>query len=503
MKSTRSNTSLTRMLQGLALSSIMLGLCVGDLTPAALAQTKGTTTIKRSESGTDQDVLVLKDGTTLTGTIVSEDKTKIRFKRIIAGIPFEEDVDLKSVVEIKKASKKPDAAADSKPAPGATPSQDPGTTPTIAETPSQGVVGNGDGTAYYWISLKGPMGRGFSQTPFRKMIQDAKANKADVIVIELDGNHSRQEGGDSIEDFANRGRNVDLAMRVEPITAVVTSEMPAEWEKLPRMVCWVRDAMGPVAPLPFIFKEIYLASNASIGGLGGLETIFDGVGDEVVREKQRSLRMGHLEGLVLAGGYDYRIMRGMTRREIVLTLGYDEDGNATLLERAPENPSEEILTDDGAGANQDSAADVIRNRGNDYLRLDARTALLLNVSKGTVDTRDELLDYIGLSRSGKLIEGKAKRIATDWSNQLNRAEQRLKKALADLRDVRVEAPGDYAARQKARARQKSLLEEMKRLLEQYEEGLSPQFLRDNEIPGIPQIEDLLNRIKTDGLLDKK
>jgi hypothetical protein len=120
-----------------------------------------------------------------------------------------------------------------------------------------------------------------------------------------------------------------------------------------------------------------------------------------------------------------------------------------------------------------------------------------------VDTREGLLDAIGLARSGRLIEGKAKNIANDWSNQLNRAEQRLKKALSDFREVRVEAPGDYGARQKARSRRKALLEEMKRTLEQFEEGLSPQFLRDNEIPGIDAIQDILNAIETERLLDKK
>ena len=77
-----------------------------------------------------------------------------------------------------------------------------------------------------------------------------------------------------------------------------------EFKTKPRMVAWVNKATGGAAFFPFLFKEIYFTSDGKMGGLGALESMFGGVGDEAVRQKQRSLRLGRAKGLAAKGGHD-------------------------------------------------------------------------------------------------------------------------------------------------------------------------------------------------------
>lgn len=374
--------------------------------------------------------------------------------------------------------------------------------PAGAKPAEEVVVGNGDGNAYYWIKLKGTLGREISETPLRQMITDAREHKADVIVIEVENRWNSNVDAE-FADYVLGGRGVDEAFRVEPVSTVITNEIPQEWPVRPRVVMWVKQALGGIAPLPFASKEVYFHPSARMGALGGLEKKYDGVGDEVVREKQRSLRLGHLEGIVRSGGYDQNIMRAMTRREFVLTLGYDGDGKAVLLERRPENAAEELLSDSGAGIEQDTAEQVMSGEGNDYLTLNSRTASLIGLSKGEAATSDQLLQAIGLDRSGRQIKSKSVKIPEDWARNIDRAERSLMKALEEFLDVEIEAPGGWNERRTARSKRKKLLQEMKSIQKRWGEGLTPQFLQQNQIPPIPQIDDMINTIETDQMMDKK
>ncbi|MFZ4573460.1 MAG: hypothetical protein ACOYN0_03620 [Phycisphaerales bacterium] len=493
----------SRILRSCALGAACFVACAGGLAPAAFGQTKSNE-IKRSESGSDQDVLVLRDGKVLTGTILSEDKTKVRFKRVIAGIPLEEDIELKRIAEIKKASKKP-STDPAKPEAGSDAAKDSTKSDSgksdAAKKP-EGVIGNGDGNAYYWIKLDGVLGREISQTPVREALLDAQECKADVVIVEVNSKWTGRFDPEFAMYF-EPGRGVDGVFRVEPISTIFTSEITEKWKPAPRIVMWVKEARGGIAPLPFAAKEIYFHSTGHIGGLGGLESIFEGVGDEVVREKQRSLRLGHLIGICEAGGHNPLLMRAMTRRECVLTLATDADGKPLLVERLPEDTSEELLTDSGEDVYQDNAIQVGSGDGNDWLDLPARRASLIGLSKGTVDTPDELLLALGLDRAGRKIEGQSTKIMKKWRSSIDAAERSLRKAREELADVRVEPPAGYNERKQARTRQKKLLQEMKRTQETWGEGLLAEFLQRERIPPIPNIEDAINDIEAQQKLDKK
>src|SRR5690606_8060666 len=75
----------------------------------------------------------------------------------------------------------------------------------------------------------------------------------------------------------------------EAIHPAFTSEMRAKWEKQPQVVFWVERAMSGMAFLPLVKNDIYFTSDGRMGGVGGLDELFGSMGDEVVRDKQKSL----------------------------------------------------------------------------------------------------------------------------------------------------------------------------------------------------------------------
>lgn len=443
-----------------------------------------------------QDTLVFLNGKVLKGTILSETATTIRFKGLVSGIPFEADYEKKDISTITRATKKPAGGAPSGATPAAVPTTGAPVATPAAATPTDAKAAVDDSLPkYYWIDLKGEFGRDISETPIRNAVREAQVNKADYIIVSIKADWKPQYG----EAYADFGDNLSEVFRAEPM-AKVFAEIANEWDEQPTTVFWVKDAMAGAAFLPFISPNIYFHSEGRLGGLGGLSFLFRGVGDDFVQEKQKSLRMGHAEGVLRLGGYDDRLVRAMSRYEAVYTLTY-ENGVPKMVDRMPENPGEELLTDDGEGANADRMEDRVRGIGNDVLTLDARLAKLLGVSKGTVDSKDELLTELGLARGATEISGKSEKIFKDWSTGLDNAQRQLRRLVNDYREIEVE--GEWTERTAARGKQKRTLLEIKGVLNRWGEALSDRWLGQNGIPGIGQLDTLIEQIGIEQKLDKK
>jgi len=441
-----------------------------------------------------QDLLIFRNGNIMYGKIVTETPTTVRFKGSVSGIEFETDYPKTDILEIKKAATSGDAASGADPK-GAVPVTIEPAKPAAA--PSDGAIGT---QQVYWLDLTGKFGEDISEKPIRDAMKDAKKNKADVIVLTLDADWSsnpitKEKRPDDTAQF-------DALFRAERIMPIFVTEMPAEWDEMPRIVFWVKDAMAGAAFMPLVSKEIYFASDGRVGGMGNLSQIFGSMGDDVVREKQRSLRLGHAEGWAITGGYDPRLIRAMARSEYVLSVKY-EGGKAVLLERMPEGPDEDLLTDDGIDANEDTDRQKAAGDGNDVLTLNAATAKALGVSQGTVDTQKELLSALGLERTGVLINGQAKQIMKGWSQGLDNAKRQIRKAIEEYTEVRVEAPGDYRARSKARSTRIRKLEDIKTLLRLWGEGISGQWLQEYGVPDLATINTIQESIRIEQLKDKR
>lgn len=448
------------------------------------------------------DTLVFRNGNVLTGTIVSETATTVVFKSSTRGLSFETEYQKTEILEIKRGTgeKKEPSAPSAQPAIS---------TPAIrAQDPTGGVpdltISDPNAVRYYWITLKGNFGEEISQKPLRNAIRDAKKNKADCIIFEM--NAEWYDPNSLREKTEDLDANFDGLFRAEQMIPILVNEMPVEWEKMPRMAFWVKDAMAGAAFLPLVCKEIYFHPDGRLGGFGNLGGYLK-MGHERVMAKQISLRLQHAVGWANVGGYPEELIRAMAIMDY--TLSYKvEGGKVVYFERMPQNPGEELLTDDGEGQNADTVRDRVTGEGNDVLTLKPRIAQTLGVSKGTVASKEELLSAMGIDRSGVEIKNASGRspsvaIMDNWAKGLANGKRAIRKAIEDYQEIRVQNPNNYDNRTRARNARLAKLREIKQLLKEWGEGITQRWLQENGVPSEAQIAQIEESIKIDQLKDRK
>lgn len=294
----------------------------------------------------------------------------------------------------------------------------------------------------YLIKVRGEVGTDFSATPLKRALDDAKRFQPDVIVLEIDSAvrqvRGRGQGKDGEDWFLEQSRAFDSVDSVTEISTVLIDDIRDNkgWVKKPRVVAWVKRALGPAAFLPFVCKDVYYTPDAVHGGIGYLDYYFNGIGDNVVREKQRSLRMGRAEGLAVKGGHDFRILRAMAREDYVLSY--------TMVGGKPEfyedMSGDTILTDDGneQAGRQDSFEDYLRNAGNDTLTLTTPVAKRIGFIEGEAATLDDLAFELGIQRAYKVYGRRADRELAQWRSLVDNVTPQIKKLLRDRDDWRLE-----------------------------------------------------------------
>ncbi len=433
------------------LTASLTGSATGAFAPLALSHAQ--------DDAKGKDTLIFRSGRTLVGTIVSETSTKIRFKGEVNGIALDTEYEKSEILKVVRG-----AAAD-KNAPATTPTAPGATTP--AATPAEPVKpATPDDPAgkkrVYVMNLDGRFGRDISETPLRDSLKDAQKLNSDIIVVSLNAEWKLQgqEAGDEVSNF-------DELFRAEKIGPVISDEVDL-WPKKPQIVVWVKKAMGGAAFLPFYSRDIYFSSEGRMGGVGYLKQMLEGRGDKVFQEKQYSLRLGHARGIANKHGYDTHIIDAMTVTEYILSAKI-EGGHITYYERMPEGPDEILLTDDGKDDRVDLVKQMVAGEGNDVLTLTPKLARDLQVSKGTVNSLEDLLTEMGYARDWTEIkEAKSKQIMTRWrddfSNALRDLRTRLPQKLSEI------PPGsNLAERTKARGQRKRILQEMQGLYRKFQE----------------------------------
>lgn len=479
--SSKSHTSRARaMTRGLACgvfataAALFMGMATFSALPTATAQT-GT---QAQAAPTNYDLIIMKDGKSIEGLILNETASSVKVRIVVAGITAETDYSKSLILEIKRGGGSAISTSGAAPAPtSATPNL--GTAPTTSPTATTPAPAKTGGV--YWITLSGKFGQNITETPIRDSFRDAKQYNPEIIVIEVDNVvELKQMGIDEVTpEMEKLYQSFDEIFRAEKFLRVTLEEVPSEWSYTPRVVYWVKRAIGGMAFMPLTGKEIYFAPDGRLGGVGSIERMI-GRGHRRVVEKQLSLRMGHAIGWVNHSGFPQAelLTRGLVRQSTVLSVKF-EDGRPVLFEGFPTNPSEELLTDDGEGENQDDIGQIARGQGNDVLTLDERTAKLIGVSKGTVATKDELLSTLGMARDS-LIEGRSDRIMQDWNRGLENTYNTLQRIAREFMEIEVQ--GDFNERRSARAARISKLEQMKSIGLRWNEGLDPYRLAELQLP---------------------
>lgn len=347
----------------------------------------------------------------------------------------------------------------------------------------------------YFMELTGEFGYDITQTPIRDAMRDARNQNADVVIVKIDTTPKHSE----FERLPDDKQNFDELFRAQEVLPIFTDEIRREWTKKPRIVFWIKKAMGGAAFIPFVAPEIYMTSDARVGGIGGIGVMLGSTGDEVVRQKQYSLRMARAEGYFIAGGYDPKIVRAMAEPKYVLSYRL-EGGKPVFLERMPERPDEFVLTTDEA----DTMEAVVRGQTRAVLTLTADTARAIGVSKGTVDNLDDLLFQLGLSRNYTMIQGRAGRIMEGWKRDVELAAKEIRKSLEEFsKGAEGQGGNSFEARTQARGRQIRLLNDVIARLKRFAEVFGPRWHAINGIPPIAQLQIEKEQLELQQLVDKK
>lgn len=405
------------------------------------------------------DTIIFKDGRVVKGTVVAQTDTTVTLKGEVNGIAFKTEYSRADILSLKIAEKpaatpkatpagKPEAKPDPKPAPKAADSADPAA------------------KKVYVIELSGEFGRDISETPIRESAKDAQKLGADVIVVVMDHSWVFQVPGED-ERNADNVSAFDQLFRAEDMDQIFTEEIP-RWEKPPRVVFWVKRAMGGPAFLTLASPEIYFHSDARLGGVGWVNQMLAGIGDDVVARKQVSLRLAHAEGIAVRSGYPTEVVRALAITEYVLSASFD-GGTPLLFERMPQDDSEVLLTDNGAGENRDTAQKAVAGEGNDILTLNAKVARDLRISKGTVDTLDDLIFELGISHNAQVVKGRSGQIMKGWRDGVDKAIRDVRRLLEELNEA--QPGGSFEERTKARTRTKRILDDISKIIQRYGEAL--------------------------------
>lgn len=353
----------------------------------------------------------------------------------------------------------------------------------------------------YYIDADGWFGKDISFTPLNDSMQEARELGADYIIINVDVNW--HEAGDPFQQELPDDSGIFDIFGIRPVRGLFTDEGFMDWEKKPKVVFWVKTAMGSAAFLPFLSDTMYFHPDGRIGGIRGVYLRYQ-QGDEVVKEKLVAASLATAKGMVIDFGYEPKLIEAMARGDYVLSYRL-EGGRPVYLEREPESTDEFLLTNNALlDGNQDSIQDLARGLGKNWLTLREDTALVLGVSKGTVSTLDDLLFELGIARNHEMV-GDSERIMQNWTDSIKRTEDSLARLFREFNEIQVQ--GDWNERRRARGQQRAKLQQMIGMLQRYEEAIRPWeipgFLRATAGQAISQFRLILQRIELMQLADER
>jgi hypothetical protein len=444
------------------LSAATIAVCTMLAAPlAADARPDQETEAKSAET---VDKLILRSGRIVEGEILEETETSVRIMVVMAGMsapatyPHSQILEIKhdviSTPKARKSSKKDDDDDD--------------------EFKNSRSDEEADAILYV-IEMNETFGVHTSQTPLEDAFEAADKYFGDldrggrvpselrdknIIVIRLDTQTDPRRGFDGI-------------WRAEDLAPVVEEQIVGKGR---RVVIWIENALGGASFMPWVSPEIYFTNDGIMGGIGSLDT-FD-MGDEMVNEKQISLRLGHAEGFAIKGGYAEigpPIIRAMARQQNWLCVRWE--GGKPIF-RAAEPPEGEehlwqVLTDSGEGEYEDPEETAYK--GNDILRINSDLALKLGLADGIADDIDDLAFELGVDASYAEVEdNRANKIMVKWEEDIERAIDNVSRNPNSPGELWIEygsinVGGTLRERTKLRGQQINILKRIRSIVNRYAE----------------------------------
>jgi len=422
-----------------------------------------------TESAGALDRVIMKSGRVVEGQILEETDSTILIKVIVSGISAPTTFKKSDILEIKRGAAAAPAQAAVTPT-SAAPAPNAGNAPTSDEV-------RPNAAKLYVVELKGRWGIDVSNTPLKRIFEDADRTFNDLV---------SGPSGDLFVDPQKRNKHIvvlkmncageagfNTLFRAEQLLPIVFNEMT---EKHRRVVFWVELAAGGAAFLPWVSPEMYFTSEGKMGGIGNLDEF--NVGDNMVKEKLVGAFLGIAEGFAIKGGYadHLDVLRAMIRQQNWLAVRF-EGGKPRYLTREPKAEDGEgwvVLSDNGEGANKDQKVLEV----NDILILESDWAMKLGVAKGVADTVDDLAFALGVQRDYvELKDAKGQRIMDGWTEQVDNAIRLANPEAApgvplgrlwrEFNEIQV--GGDYAERRRDRGRKINILKQIRSIASQFAE----------------------------------
>jgi hypothetical protein len=450
----------------LLVATFALGLNPALTTAPAFAQSDRASA---NADGKTFATIVLTNGRTIEAEILEETDTSVKVRLEMFGIETTTTYDKSEIVSITRRDATGRETGNERDDAGGSEADRDDDDASGEETTWEA---NDETVRIYYAELEGILPLDVAEQSVQRIFDDADRLFGDIV--------SSYDGPQSVTRVAEGARDknivvfkinldtpgqsafggINFANRVAPILREQQDQRGR------RVVFWVDQALQGGAFVPLTSSELYFTGDGRLGGIGSLDAFR--TGDVMVDEKLIGARLGVAEGYVIRAGYGengVNLMRAMARPQFTLAVNTSGGRAETLLRqpRPADGPNWRIVSGPGQPLN-----------------LDADLALKLNVSKGTVDTIDQLAFAMGIDRNYKLIDdNNSERILDEWRDEFRRALDRVQQPngefwrdLADLREQASEAR-DRRDRERAIGRMIRKLREIRSVYARYDSYLDP------------------------------
>lgn len=345
-------------------------------------------------------------------------------------------------------------------------------------------------TVVYTIPLTGEIRTCCAATPMRRMIEEAREHRADILLVTIDMDderglvrtyeeaipiyddlHHLQAGRYRLREFVREHRS---------------------WRAKPRLLFQVRRARGASAFLPLLSQEIWFAPDAVLGSSAPL-TLLPEVDYQPYR-KRHVRRLHHATTMALEGGHASLLAFAMADEAFTASFSII-DGEPVFYDSLH---GDFLLTDDGQDERRDTLEDVAAGRVNDILWMDAELARQIGFSRGTVATIEEVLERAGVGGPVRVVDGGG--IIAGWREELAAARPELAALLEEFGQIEVE--GDYYDRTAARASQIRMLKKIKTLLDRVGEAIDVYELGNVPDNWNTNVEVMIQQVRNRQLADQ-
>lgn len=243
----------------------------------------------------------------------------------------------------------------------------------------------------YVFPLIGQMGTDISEPIFKKLIDDAKKQKPDIIVLKL-----KSADIDRINHLRN-DNPVEFGL-VNKMTEYrdMMKSVHDELRDIPQ-VMWVEDSVGVSGLAALAWDRMYMFSDARLGGLYQFKEMVEAQwDDDDVRSKMVAAWTGIMKGLTQLGNNPDILADALIFSERTLSVNFEGRGA-------------KWINDTSGSWVVDSSADL-------PLNLSASVAEDILLSDGSADTLDDLMFLLGYREYTAIDSGEklGKQFTEDW-----------------------------------------------------------------------------------------